>query len=119
MKRLVVALAAVLAASCGGNTPTPPTSPPPVVVPPPTFTLSGRVTSTATGAGISGATVRVIDGPNANRTTTTNSAGEYSLTGLLSSGMTVNASAPNYVPLSLGVTFTESQVMPFFLTPTQ
>ena len=116
VRRRAVVLAAVLAASCGSSTA--PTTPPPVVTPPPTFTLSGTVTSTATGAGISGATVRVIDGPNANRSTTTSSTGEYSLTGLLASGMTVNASATNYVAQSLAVTFTASQVMPFFLAPT-
>jgi hypothetical protein len=115
VRRLAVVLATVLAASCGSSTA--PTTPPPVT-PPPTFTLSGTVTSTATGAGISGATVRVIDGPNANRTTTTSSTGEYSLSGLLASGMTVNASATNYVAQSLAVTFTASQVMPFFLAPT-
>lgn len=77
IKRLLV-LVGLFAASCSGNS-TAPSNTPPVTAPPvvTTFTLSGTVTS-STGAAISGATVRIIDGANAGRSTTTSSTGAYS-----------------------------------------
>lgn len=120
MKSLIALLSiCVLTVGCGSSSTTAPTASTatPVVTTPTTFTLSGTVTST-TGAAISGATVRVVDGPNAAKSTTSGATGAYSLTGLSVSGMTVNASATNYTATSKGVTLTTSQAMDFQLAPT-
>jgi Carboxypeptidase regulatory-like domain len=109
MKRLIVGLAAVVAAACSGASTTAPSStatPPPVTAA--TFALNGTVTST-TGTAVRGATLRIVDGSNAGRSTTVSSTGAYSLTGLSVSGMTVNATATNFFALSKGVTLTSSQ----------
>ena len=53
-----------------------PSAPP---VAPATASLSGQVTDSATGAAISGAAVLISDGPNAGRSTATDSSGHYSL----------------------------------------
>jgi hypothetical protein len=81
MKRLIIALTVALATACSGNTAPSSASTPPVVPTPTTYTLNGTVTAT-TGGPISGATVRILDGANAGRSTTTSSAGSYSFTGL-------------------------------------
>jgi hypothetical protein len=86
------------------TTPTPPPAPAPT-----TFTLSGRVTSAA-GPALAGANVAILDGPNANRATSTDGAGGYSFTGLASSGFTVAFSAGGYAtttrPVSLAANVT-------------
>lgn len=83
---------------------------------PATFSLSGQVTDSGTGAGIAGATVSVADGPNARRSAGTDASGNYRLTALQQSGFTVAASAPNYVSQSKGVTLTSDQTLSFELT---
>jgi len=110
MNRLCAfALLAFVATACGGSssTPTAPT--------PPTFTLSGQVTDSTTGKGISGATVSIGDGPNSGKAAATDSLGNYSLAGLQQSGFTVNVSAGNYLPQSKGVTLTSNQSLLFQL----
>ncbi len=115
MKRLIV-LVALFAVGCGSSS-TAPTAPP-VVTPPvaSTFTLSGTVTST-TGSPVSGATVRVVDGANAGKSTTTASSGAYTLSGLVVAGQTVNASASFYTAASKGVSTTSNQTVDFQLAP--
>lgn len=108
-------LVALFAVGCGSSATTAPTPPAPATTPS-TFTLSGTVSST-TGAGISGATVRIVDGGNAGKSTTTTGAGTYSFIGLSVSGMTVNASAPYYSAAAKGVTLTSSQNVDFQLAP--
>jgi len=83
---------------------------------PATFSLSGRVTDSGTGAGIGGATVSVADGPNARKSAATDASGTYRLTALQQSGFTVTASALNYVSQSKGVTLTSDQALSFALT---
>jgi len=117
MKRLLVGVA-FIASACGGNS-TAPSSPPPVTPPPvaATFALTGTVSST-NGAAISGATVRVVDGPNAGKSGTSNASGSYSIAGLSAAGQTVNAAATNFFALSKGVNLTGSQSVDFQLAPT-
>lgn len=115
--RLIILAALVALNACGGSSTAPTTQPPP---PPPvatTFTLSGTVTSTS-GAPIAGATVRIGDGPNSGRSTTTSAAGTYSLATLTASGFTASASATNFVSLGKGVNLTSSQTVDFQLAPT-
>jgi hypothetical protein len=79
--------------ACGGGSATAP-SPPPA---PPTFSLSGQVADIRTSAVISGAVVSIVDSANAGKSTTTDSAGNYSFTGLQQAGFTVGVSANGYV----------------------
>jgi hypothetical protein len=119
MKRLACVVITILCAACGSSSTTAPsstTSTPPVTTPS-TFTLSGTVTST-TGAGISGATVRIVDGANAGKSTTTSASGAYSFTGLAVAGQTVSASATNFNSVSKGVSTTSNQTLDFQLAPT-
>lgn len=97
----------IVLTSTPSTTPTTPTA----------FSLSGQVTDSASGAGISGATVFIADGPNAGRSTRTDAAGNYSLAELLQSGFTVNMSASNYLSQSKGVTLTSDQTLSFQLIP--
>lgn len=109
------------AASCCRNpmgldnivlTPTP-TAP----APPTAFALSGHVTNSATGGPLSGAVVSVRDGPNAGRSTVTDSSGAYKLDQLLASTFTVNVSAAGYVEETQTVTLTSDQMLSVQLTP--
>lgn len=119
--RLLAAAAFALSivACSGSKTPSGPSATPPAATPPAatTFTLSGTITST-TGSALSGATVRIGDGVNTGRSTTSAANGSYSLTGLTASGFTASASATNYVSVGKGVTLTSSQTVDFQLTPT-
>lgn len=84
--------------------------------PPATFSLSGQVTDSASGAGIPGATVSIVDGPNAGKSARTDGSGNYGFTDLQQSGFTVTASASSYVSQSKGVTLTSNQTLSFQLT---
>ena len=57
---------------------------------PTTCSLSGQVTDSATGAAIPAATVSIMDGPHAGKSTRTDSSGHYGFTDLQQSGFTVN-----------------------------
>ena len=94
MKRLAI-LAALVLAGCGGSSPTSPTPPPPST--PTLYSLTGRVSSAA-GGGITGASVLIADGPNAGKSQSTNSAGDYAFQGLAASGFTLSVSAAGFVP---------------------
>ncbi|MFA5911079.1 MAG: carboxypeptidase-like regulatory domain-containing protein [Vicinamibacterales bacterium] len=123
IKRLLVSALALGAAACGGATATSPTptSPTPTVaapIPTPTvtlYTLSGRVTDSATSAPVAGATVSVTDGANAGKSAVTDATGNYSVTGLQQAGFTVTATAGAYAPSSQGVTLTSNQSQNFTL----
>ena len=71
-----------------------------------------------TFAGIPGATVLVVDGPNAGKSATTDAAGGYGFTGLQQSGFTATAAASNYTSQSKSVTLTSDQTLSFQLTRT-
>jgi hypothetical protein len=104
MRRLIPVALLCLTIACGKDaSPTGPSAPPPPTTPPgPTlYTINGRVSSAAGGT-LAGATVRVADGPNANKTTTTDGSGSYSLTGLTFAGFTVEASMGGFVTASRG-----------------
>jgi hypothetical protein len=70
---------------------------PPLPAPPPTtFTLTGAITDTTTGAGIQGARVEALNGANAGKAVTTEASGAYTLTGLTADTFRMRASAPGY-----------------------
>lgn len=114
--RAYAALAVLMALSaCGGGSSTAPSSTPTPT--PTTFTLSGTVSDSSTGAGVSGASVTIQDGPNANRSATTDGSGHYSIAGLQQSGFTAKASATYYNALSKGIGLTSNQSLDFALAP--
>jgi hypothetical protein len=81
----------------------------------PTFSLTGLITDSATGAAVPGALVSIADGLNAGRSVTTALSGSYSLPALRQSGFTVTVSAGNYSSAAKGVTLTSDQVLSFRL----
>jgi fibronectin type 3 domain-containing protein len=89
----------------------------PVAPGPPTWTMSGVVRNNVTLQPIPGATVLVVDGPNANRSATANSSGAYSLAGLIQSGFTVRISAPGYRTTEGPITLTTNITADFLLPP--
>ena len=111
---LLVALAGTL--GCRDRTGTA-TSPSPSPNPSTAFSLSGKVSNMATSASIAGATVSIIDGPNAGRSATTDMSGNYSFNALQQSGFTVNASAADYIVQSQSVTLTSNHTLNFRLRP--
>jgi hypothetical protein len=67
------------------------------------WALSGAVTSSA-GGSISGAVVTVVDGPDANRTTSTDASGRFTLAGLAQGGVTIRVTARGYSDATMGIT---------------
>jgi len=80
-----------------------------------TGSITGTVTNANTGAAISGATVAVTGGP----TTTTNSSGVYTISGLNAGTYTVTVSKSGYTSKSASVSVTAGQTTTknFALTP--
>jgi hypothetical protein len=63
-------------------------------------------------------TVVILDGPNANRTATTNSSGSYSLQNLQPGGFTVQFTRADYDAQSIGVTVTQNTMLNVMLMRT-
>jgi hypothetical protein len=85
--------------------------------PPPTFSLSGQVTDSATGMGISGALVSVDEGSNVGRHANSDDSGNYSITDLKEAvlAMAVSAQAVNYVGQTKHLTLTSNDTLSFQL----
>lgn len=98
--------------ACGGSSGTA-TSPSATSTKTATFSLGGQVI--AYGAAIPGARVSIADGPNTGKSTTTDSSGNYTLTELQPSEVTVSVSATNYVSQSRRMTLTSNQTADFSL----
>jgi carboxypeptidase family protein len=64
---------------------------------------------------VTGATIAIQDGPNATRSTTSNTTGTYTLANLQVSGFTVAVAADGYVTQMQGVTLTSNQTVNFAL----
>ncbi len=95
---LAACVAAVIAAigACGGS-PSKPSAP--------VIALTVLVTNDQ-GQLIANAQVKVLDGPNAGRTATTDTSGKALLSNLVSSGFTVEVTASGYGTATQGVTVT-------------
>lgn len=105
-----------LASACGGNSS--PSAPTPTPTPTPTtYNLSGQVTSTTPSVVVKGATITIADGPNANKTTTTDASGNYAFTGLTPSGFSANVAAAGYGGSAFSVTLTSTQTKNVQLSP--
>ncbi len=102
--------------ACGGSstTPTAPSSTPSPSTPASTatFTLTGLVIDDAAQV-VVGATVTVLDGPNANRSALTDGTGRYSLTGLSTGGFSVRVRRDGYDDATKPVTLTSSTSVDF------
>lgn len=119
MKKALVVAVLIVVSACGGGSSTPTSPPPPVVQPPTTANLSGRVTETAPTAStaVAGATLTVSDGSNAGKSTTTDSGGNYSFTGLTRGGFTMNISASGFNSTGFSVDLTGDLTRNFNLAP--
>ena len=93
--RRLFGFALVGLSSCGSGTP--PTAPSN-----PTVSLIGTVAAQG-GAKLPGATVRIGDGVNAGKSTTTNDSGEYRFDGLAAGNGNVSAVADGYESVFLGL----------------
>lgn len=119
MKRLLaVVLACAVHLACSKSSTAPTQSTTSTIVPA-TFTLGGRVTESAptTSTAVPGAAISVADGPNAGKSATANANGDYTLTGLVPGGFTVNVGAPGYQDGSNALTVTASATRNFTLAP--
>lgn len=127
---LLCAVAALicLCVACGSPeslSPTSPSTPSPSPAPTPTpapapapvaTTLSGVVTITPGGARATGATIVILDGANAGRTTTTDGTGSYALTGLTPSNGNVAARAAGYTEDRKGLFISGASTLNFVLS---
>lgn len=116
--RQIAALAFVLACvSCGGNrgTPTQPTPDPSPPVPS-IVSLTGVIAATPGSGRVSGATVRIGDGPNAGRSVTSNNTGEYRFDQLMPGNANVFASAAGFEENGGGVFINGTNTLNLTLT---
>jgi len=103
MRLIVIALALIMFVGCSGSSG--PMSPSATG----NLTLSGTVTGA--GTPVSGATVLILDGANANRSTTSNAAGQFQITGLQSGGFTISVSAVDYATSTQPISLTGNAVV--------
>jgi hypothetical protein len=98
MERLLATFVlGMVVSACGSSSP--PTAPTPA---PTQVALTGTVSATG-GGRIAGAIVRIIDGPNAAQTATTNSTGEFAFQGLTPGNANVSANSTIYDEVILGM----------------
>jgi hypothetical protein len=118
LKRAVIALILFVVGCGGSGSPTAPSSggsPTPTPTPTPTtVSLTGTV-SAQSGGRISGATIRILDGVNANRTTTTNANGDYRFDGLTVGTGNLTANATGYEEGRGGTTMNGTNSLNFTL----
>lgn len=101
--------------ACGSKSPTSPTPTPTPT--PTTFSMSGIVSDTSNGAGVNGATVTVIDGPNAGKSGTADGAGHYQIANLQPGGFTARARAQYYNEFAKPMTLSSNATLDFALAP--
>ena len=82
-----------------------PNAPPSGSVPPSTFALTGQVSDLNTGSPLAGATITILDGRNASRTTTSDGRGAFRLADLMVGGFTVRVRYGGYDSVFRGITF--------------
>lgn len=90
-------------------------SAPTAPAPPTIYSLSGRVTAAGTTAGINGATVFILNGPNRKAVATTDAAGNYSFSVFSPSADAVGAWAPFFYEQTKLVDLATSKTISFDL----
>ncbi len=80
-------------------------------IPPSSYTISGYVTSYATGAALAGAAVSLTYYGSTFGSTTSNAQGAYALSGVLNATYTLSATLNGYNPTSLTVTVQGSSLV--------
>ena len=110
---VIVALALCITAACGDDNrgPTAPTAPTST-----SFALSGRITNAETGSAIRYATVLILDGPHAGKTSTSAADGSYSITDV-AGNMNVLVKAAGYLEAREGLAVLSATQRDFQLTP--
>lgn len=88
-----------------------------VAPPPETRTLAGVVSDSSDGRGIPGALVRVLDGPNANRSGSTDGNGYYSIPGLFTGSFTIQITRDGYFSVERGLTLAGDTRVDLVLEP--
>ena len=108
----------IAACSTSPSAPTTPPAPAPTGVPPVvnTFTLSGRVTSSA-GGGVDRASLQVFDGPNQGRSTATDANGNFLLATLTRSDFTLSISAAGFTTAMMTVSLSQNTTLEVVLVP--
>ena len=126
MKKLLAVCLIACSAACGSNsspsapsTTTTVNTAPSATTPPvaSTFSLTGTISFTGLGSGIPAASVTILDGPNAGRTTQTDNAGAYSFSGLTSAGFNVQISASGFATVTRGVNLASNTTLSVSLLP--
>jgi hypothetical protein len=89
------------------------------IAPPPaaTYTLSGTVRDEGSARMLAGATVQILDGPNAGQASSTDAGGSYSLPGLAGGGFTVRATMHGYNPREQSATIARDTILDLALRP--
>jgi hypothetical protein len=112
---LVLVLASVGFCACDDGARGP--SPSPTTNPNATVSLKGQVTSLDPAVRVPGATLTVIDAPNAGQSATTDGAGTFTFSGLQASVFTLSVTAVGYKPQRLSVTLTVNRTLGVSLQP--
>lgn len=108
--RVAAAIVAIAcSASCSKDSPTTPTGPR-------MWNLTGTVTRAETGSLVAGATVEILDGPNANRSTATTLSGIYTFNVLQEGSFSVRVRHSDYAEMTQTVNLTADRVLDFKLT---
>jgi hypothetical protein len=102
-------LAVLLSVGCSQDAPTAPTRAT-------TWNLTGTVRRADTGAPVAGASVAILDGPNAGRVTATSDSGAYTLLGLTPGGFSLRAQHADYFETAQAVDLTSDRTLDFGLT---
>lgn len=83
----------------------------------PIFSLAGKVLDNDTGAGVAGATLKIMDGPDQGAFAMTDAAGNFGFSALHQGWFTVTVSAANYMTQAQRVILTSNQHLDFALRP--
>ena len=110
--KTAIVLVCLVLSGCGGSS----TAPGPAVAT--TVSLGGTVAD-QNGARLPGATVRIGDGINAGKSTTTNSNGEYRFDGLAADRGSVSATADGYDRVTAGIRIDGTKPLDFTLRTTE
>ena len=120
MRKVVFVSVLIWTVSCGGTqSPVLPAPTPTPTSEPQTLTLSGSVSETVPTAStrVAGATITILDGPNAGKSATSDANGVFHLEMLRPGGFAIEAQAADYVAKEHFVTLTANQTVAIALDP--